>query len=197
MTRSYPDLEGLDDAGWHTQSLCAEWDVQQVVGHMVGTATTKKLNFVMGVVRQRGNLDAFLAHIVARNSAGTPAQTLAAFKQTMHNRNAPPGPDVMWLGEAIIHSEDIRRPLGMSYDYSVPAVGQVADFYARTNLLFGAKKRISGLSLVATDVEWHHGKGDVVSGPILSLLMTMTGRDAHLNDLEGSGLEQYRDRVAH
>jgi hypothetical protein len=67
-------------------------------------------------------------------------------------------------------------------------VVEVADFFKKSNLIIGAKRRIDGLSLRATDVTWSHGSGPEVAGPILSLVMAMTGRKAALGDLSGEGV---------
>ena len=32
------DLDGLDQAGWDTPSLCAPWTVRRALGHMTATA---------------------------------------------------------------------------------------------------------------------------------------------------------------
>jgi hypothetical protein len=74
-------------------------------------------------------------------------------------------------------------------------VVEVAGFFAKSNLLIGTKRRIEGLSLRATDVSWSHGSGPEVSGPILSLLMAMTGRKAALDDLSGEGVATLRSRA--
>jgi hypothetical protein len=52
-------------------------------------------------------------------------------------------------------------------------------------LIVGAKTRIAGLSLKATDTDWSHGDGPEVAGPILSLVLSMTGRGVALTDLAG------------
>jgi hypothetical protein len=41
----------------------------------------------------------------------------------------------------------------------------VADFYAGSNMLIGAKNRITGLKLRATDAAWSHGDGPEAAGP--------------------------------
>ena len=69
-----------------------------------------------------------------------------------------------------------------------------ADFYKGSNLLIGSKKRIEGLTLSATDAEWSHGTGPEVAGPILSLVMAMTGRKEALDDLTGDGATTLRSR---
>jgi hypothetical protein len=74
------------------------------------------------------------------------------------------------------------------------AVVAVADFYKGSNLLIGAKKRIEGVTLKATDTDWSHGSGPEASGPMLSLVMAMTGRRAALDDLAGPGVDTLRRR---
>jgi uncharacterized protein (TIGR03083 family) len=99
------------------------------------------------------------------------------------------------LGEAILHGEDIRRPLGIAHSYPPEAVTRVADFYKGSNLLLGSKKRIAGLTLRATDVDWSIGTGPEVSGPAMSLLLAMTGRRAGLDGLSGPGLATLQSRM--
>ena len=53
-----------------------------------------------------------------------------------------------------MHSEDIRRALGIQHEYPTDAVVTVADFYKGSNLLIGSKSRIAGLTLRATDADW-------------------------------------------
>jgi uncharacterized protein (TIGR03083 family) len=99
-----------------------------------------------------------------------------------------------WLGEAVIHGEDIRRPLGISHVYAPAALTRVADFYKKSNLIVGAKKRIAGVTLRATDADWTHGSGPEVAGPLVALILAMTGRTAVLEDLEGGGVDLLRGR---
>ena len=97
-----------------------------------------------------------------------------------NSTSAPPGPKASWLGEVVIHGADIRRPLGIPHTYASDTVRQVIDFYKGSNMLIGAKNRIAGLALHATDDDWQHGQGDAVEGPLLSLLLAMTGRASAL-----------------
>jgi hypothetical protein len=41
---------------------------------------------------------------------------------------------------------------------------------------------------VATDSEWSYGDGPAVSGPLLALVLAMTGRTGAHDDLSGEGL---------
>jgi hypothetical protein len=85
----------------------------------------------------------------------------------VEDTTAPPGPVDSWIGE-VVHSADIRRPLGIPYAPPVTTSRQVADFYKGSNLLIGAKTRIADIHLVATDTDWTHGSGPEVRGPLLS-----------------------------
>jgi hypothetical protein len=48
--------------------------------------------------------------------------------------------------------------------------------------------------LRASDANWSHGTGPEVSGPILSLVMAMTGRKQADDDLAGEGVATLRSR---
>jgi uncharacterized protein (TIGR03083 family) len=106
----------------------------------------------------------------------------------------PPGPAATWLGETIVHGEDIRRALGIKHAYPADAVVTVADFYKGSNLLIGSKNRIAGLTLRATDADWSHGTGPEVKGSVLSLVLAMTGRTVADDDLAGDGVTTLRSR---
>ena len=67
--------------------------------------------------------------------------------------NHPPAPVMAMLGEIVVHSQDIGRPLGMTHQISPEALIAVADHWKAANLLIGAKRRIGGLKLRATDVD--------------------------------------------
>jgi uncharacterized protein (TIGR03083 family) len=99
------------------------------------------------------------------------------------------------LGETVIHAEDIRRTLGIPHDYPTDDLVRVADFFKGSNLIIGAKRRVAGLTLQATDTHWSHGTGPTVSGPMLSLVMAMTGRKGVLPDLTGDGVATLQQRA--
>ena len=188
------DLAGLADNDWATPSLCEDWSVREALAHMTGTAQTTPLGFFGGLIGSKFNFGAFIDKQIRRNLGETPADTLANFRAMQHATDAPPGPKLSWLGETIVHAEDIRRPLGISHDYPTDAVIQVAGFYKNSNTLIGSKSRIAGVQLKATDADWSHGVGELVEGPMVSLLLAMTGRKQALDDLTGPGTETLRQR---
>jgi uncharacterized protein (TIGR03083 family) len=185
------DLDRLEDAQWSTQSLCEAWTVEQVLAHMTSTAQMTSSKFFAGFMVSGFNFPRFAEEGIKQHRGSSPVETLANFRKQQHSTKSPPGPKVTWLGETIIHAEDIRRPLGITHDYPVDAVRQVLDFYKGSDTLIRAKSRIAGLTLVATDADWTHGQGPVVEGRMIDLLMAATGRKAALDHLTGDGVQTF------
>jgi hypothetical protein len=117
-----------------------------------------------------------------------------ALRSRVAARTAPPGPAASWLGETIVHGEDVFRALNGYREHPIEHVIAVADFYKNSNLLIGTKNRINGVTLVATDTDWRHGAGPEASGPAIALVLAMTGRKAALDDLTGEGVGVLRER---
>lgn len=188
------DLAGLTDQQWSTPSLCEGWTVLEVLGHMTATAKTTPGAFFTKFLGAGFNLAKMQNKDIATETAGSAQGALAGFIATAGSSSHPPGPNDTWLGEVIVHAEDIRRPLGITHAYPTDAAVRVADFYKGSNLIIGAKKRIAGLRLSATDADWSTGQGAEVSGPITSLVMAMTGRKAALAELSGDGVAVLQGR---
>jgi uncharacterized protein (TIGR03083 family) len=188
------DLAPLTDDQWATPSLCGQWSVRDVLAHLTATAKITPPKFFGKLVLAGFRLERLQNKDIARERGPSPAATLAGFRAQVGSRKHPPGPTESWLGEVIVHGEDIRRPLGLRHAYPLAAVATVADSYKRSNLIIGTKKRIAGLRLQATDTDWSHGDGPEVRGPIVSLLIAMTGRQAGLADLSGDGVALFRQR---
>ena len=140
------------------------------------------------------NFDRFANGQIAKRRGPNPEATLSEFRRLRDSTSAPPGPKTSWLGEVVVHGADVRRPLGIGHTYPPDAVREAIDFYKGSNLLIGSKKRVDGLALVASDDDWQHGQGERVEGPLLSLLLAMTGRGAACDDLTGPGVQTLRSR---
>jgi uncharacterized protein (TIGR03083 family) len=188
------DLAGLTPAQWQTPSLCSGWSVHDVLAHLVATAKETPAGFFRGMVASGFRISRLTEKRIAEERAGGPEATLEAFRGVENATSAPPGPALSWLGEALVHAEDIRRPLGIGHAYPLAAVTEVTGFYAGSNVLIGGKRRVDGLTLRATDIDWSHGSGPLVEGPAVALMLATTGRRAALADLRGPGVEILRSR---
>jgi len=188
------DLAGLSDEQWDTPSLNEEWTVRHTLAHMTATAHTGPLGFLVGMARGGFRFSEFTDIAIAGHYGFTPAETLAGFRAIQRSKKSPPGPRIAWLGETIIHAEDIRRPLGIRHDYPAEAVARCLDFFKSSNTLIGTKRRIDGLSLAATDQDWQYGAGLAVRGRAIDLLMAATGRGSVCANLTGSGVATLESR---
>jgi uncharacterized protein (TIGR03083 family) len=169
--------------------------VRDVVGHLIATAQTTPPAFFGRMIAHGFRLPAMVADGIRKTITGrTDAELAELYRSLVNSRNAPPGPAASWLGETIVHGEDIFRAIGAYRDHPPEHLSAVADFYAGSNLLIGAKNRISGVRLEATDAGWRHGTGPAVSGPAVAIVMAMTGRQVALDDLSGPGVAILRDR---
>ncbi len=189
------DLAALTAEQWATRSLCQDWAVRDVFGHMIATARMTPPAFFAAMARAGFRFSIMSANLIAAEATATPAEALAEYRKLLTATTHPPGPAEAMLGEAVIHGEDIRRPLGIKREYPAEAVIRVADFNKGSNLLIGSKRRIAGLALKATDLDWRTGAGPEVTGPALSLVLAMTGRATALGDLSGDGVTTLRSRM--
>jgi uncharacterized protein (TIGR03083 family) len=83
------------------------------------------------------------------------------------------------LIDALVHTQDVLRPLGIDREMPVEAAAFAADRAYRGAFFFGTAGRLRPLRLVATDTGWVRGRGDrVVEAPMQELLMFVTGRAA-------------------
>ena len=188
------DLEGLTDEQWRTASLCTGWSVHDVLAHQCGTADMNPGKFFVRFAAAGFNFPRFADQQIERYRGTTPAETLETFRRLQHSTSAPPGPKTSWLGEVLVHNEDIRRPLGIEHDPPADAVRQVMDFYQGSNTLIGTKTRIADLTLRATDQDWSHGSGPLVEGRLIDVLLAATGRASACDRLRGDGVTTLRLR---
>lgn len=188
------DLAGLTPEQWTTQSLCSEWNIHQVLAHQLSAAKMTPPKFFGKFAAAGFNFSKFAAKQVAVESVEGPAATLAAFRAAEPRETAPPGPKDTWLGEAFVHGEDIRRPLGITRAYPLPEVARAIALYAKSNAIIGGKTRVAGLTLKATDTDFSVGSGPLVEGPAISLLLAASGRKSALDELSGPGVETLRER---
>ncbi|MCW2778172.1 MAG: hypothetical protein JWN17_1897 [Frankiales bacterium] len=180
---------------WRTPSLCAGWTVGALAAHLLASAEQTPGRFLAGMVTSGFRFGALMERDIAARAALTPEQVADRLLLRTTTTNKPPAPAVAMLGEVVVHSEDLRRPLGLPGRVDKDAADLCLDMYSRANVPVGGKRRIAGLRLVSTDTAWSCGDGPDVTGPATSLLLAMTGRSAGLSDLTGEGVPALRARL--
>ena len=183
-------LAKLDDEQWNSPSLCALWRIRDVLAHLTaGAEGAFGIGAIFGGMLRHGfNYNRWVAADGQVRGQQDPAVVLKALRNAADNRKALPGSrPVRGLMHVLVHGQDICRPLGITRDLPRAHLVPVADFVKDDVHIFGAKKRIAGLKLTATDMDWSHGKGPEVTGPAEALVMMMAGRLAAVDDLSGEG----------
>ena len=190
------DLAAIDAAQWAHPSLCEQWVVEDVVAHLTAAASIGPLRWFASVLGARFDFDLHNDRRLAEHRGATPAETLEHFRRIVTSTKSPFGPTAAWLGEVIVHAQDIRRPLRLVRLPQVGAVTEVARFYARRNFTVASRTAIVGLRIEATDGPFATGAGPLVSGTTLALTMAMAGRGSYCDDLTGPGVSILRGRCS-
>ncbi|PRB40727.1 hypothetical protein CQ020_14895 [Arthrobacter sp. MYb23] len=190
------DLERLPTAQWQTPSLCAGWDIHDVLAHVIDSAKTTRLNFIRRMIASRMDFDRDNAVGVELEKTADPAQTLNGLRAVLSRTSGPPASLATRLVEAFVHGEDIRRPLGIRRDYPAEHVAAALSYQVRTTTKMGGGKEIAeGWRLVATDTSFQHGTGPAVEGTALALLLAVSGRPIDQDELSGPGAPVFRQRL--
>jgi uncharacterized protein (TIGR03083 family) len=189
-------LATLSPDQWKQPSLCGGWTVRQTAAHIVTGAEQTTSRFLGHMVVNGFRFNTMMDHDAKKMAEHAPDEIISRLRSRTNTTNRPPAPVMTMLGEIVVHSDDIRRPLGIKGDASPDALIACLEMYKATSFPVGTKRRIEGLRLVATDVDWSYGSGPEVTGMAMPLMMAMTGRAAGLDDLGGEGLATLRQRMA-
>jgi uncharacterized protein (TIGR03083 family) len=190
-------LSELDDAQLATPSLCLGWDVKTVAAHLVSVFADSFWIFMRRAVRRRSMARAI--DELARRRAELPAAAIAAtLRRHADHPLSPPlfGP-VDPLADILVHSGDIRIPLGLPFQPD-PELAALALNFLTGPWPFGFVPlgRLGGISLHCTDLDRFWGSGAEIHGPVAALMMSVVGRTALLHMLDGPGVPLLRRRLA-
>ncbi len=192
-------LRGLPEQQWQTPSLCQGWTVHHVLAHLTTPFLIGRAAMGMRFLRGRGvagGMDNAARELAQRR----PQELLDVLEQNAGSTIGPPGLGLVPpMADAIVHSVDIRWPLGDPHDDH----GNPSRLLPVLDFLMGPKSaagflppgRRRGLRLVATDQSWAHGKGAEISGPSLALVLGLLGRAPALAELSGPGVPVLTGRL--
>ena len=189
------DLAGLDAEQWQHGTLCGEWDVEQVVAHLTAAASLNQWQWLRSMLAARFRPDVHNQRQLAQHCGSTPAETLDRFSAVITSTRAPSSHTPAYLGEVVVHAQDIRRPLGLVRTPGVDALTPVADFFARRDFTVASRTHVADLQLRADDGPFATGTGPLVTGSTLALVMSMAGRVSYVAELDGPGVPTLRSRL--
>ena len=196
--RRVADLVGsLSPQQLDAPSLCGQWTVKQVAGHLLAAVAAPRWLVVPLMLRSGFNIhkaNARLAQLMARRPA---ADLAAGLRDNAENPFRPP--IVGYPGQLTdlqVHGQDIRRPLGLPHGLRPDRLRVSLSFLVGGRAPgFVPKGRPAGLRFETTDLDWAWGSGPVVRGAAEAVMLALAGRTIVLAELDGDGVTVLRDRL--
>ncbi|GAA4379934.1 maleylpyruvate isomerase family mycothiol-dependent enzyme [Paeniglutamicibacter cryotolerans] len=189
------DLAGISPAQWQHETLCVQWDVEQVLAHLTAAASLNQWRWMRSMIGARFRPDVHNQRRLREQLGSTPAETLDRFRSVINSSIAPSSHAPAYVGEVFVHAQDIRHTLGLVHSPSVDALTVIAEFYASRNFTVASRTHSEGLRLQADDGPFAAGTGALVTGSTLALVMAMAGRVPYLEELRGPGTGILRARL--
>jgi len=128
------------------------------------------------------------SRVAAVRSPLTHEEIVATIRGFVGSRRRAPGvSELEPLIDVLVHAQDIAIPLGL--DHPVPADAATVAIERILHLNHGPFRLappLRGVRLVATDVDWAYGEGQVVEGPIRWVMLAAAGRAVARDHLDGA-----------
>ena len=157
------------------------------MAHLTAAASLDRWRWVRSMLGARFRVDVHNQRRMAEHRGRTPAETLELFRAIIASTTAPSGHTPAYLGEVVVHSQDIRQPLGLARTPDIDALTPVAHFFARRDFTVPSRTTVAGLQLRADDGPFATDSGPLVTGSTLALVMSMAGRAPYLYQIDGPG----------
>jgi uncharacterized protein (TIGR03083 family) len=196
-------LEELTPEEWDQPSLCERWTVRDVAGHLTLQQMTLGSALLLAL-RHPGGVN-HLLDASSRERAKLPTDRLIAEIRGMvgSRRHVIGMTPLETLIDNVIHGQDIAVPTGRVLE--VPPVVAATAASRVWDDQFSSKGRrkakvfrklpYEGHRLSATDIDWSVGDGPEIRGPVLALLLLLTGRPAVIPQLDGEGATTLATRL--
>ena len=187
-------IEGLDAEQLQQQSLCAEWTAEGVLAHVTSFVETGFPSFMGTVIGSGFDFDK-ASMKMADKQLKRPVGDVISSLRTKATKSAalPMFPEELTVADTAIHTQDVRRGLGLDGSLDESVQRTVLDFLTTHKMATTLVNRppIDAVRLVATDLDWSFGDGDEITGTAEALMMGLANRDV-LDELDGEGLSAWR-----
>jgi uncharacterized protein (TIGR03083 family) len=187
-------IERLTPEQLDQPSLCSEWTARGVLAHITSFVETGTLRFFATVAGSRFDFDKASQKMANTQLARPVSDVVSSLRAKATKSSALPiFPEELTVADTVIHTQDVRRPLGLDDRPDESVLRTVLDFLTTHKMATTLVNRpsLDGVRLVATDLDWSCGAGNEITGPAEALMMALANRQV-LDELDGPGLAAWR-----
>jgi uncharacterized protein (TIGR03083 family) len=192
--RHFADMiDGLTPEQLDQQSYCEHWSAQGVLCHLTSFAEVTFAGFFRAMRRGRFDFEKVSLGMAAPLLERPVDDVVASLRSRAAKSSALPlFPEALVVSDVLIHTQDVRRPLGLAGELDPGLVRIALDFITshRMAKTFVERRPLDGVRLVATDSDWTFGSGAEITGTGEALLLAIANRPV-LHDLSGDGLAKW------
>lgn len=184
--------EQINESTW-----CEGWDSHHVAAHVATFVEVPLPKFMFTIAKNKGNFDQ-AADVMANALVERPMSDLVATIRAKASKKSvlPIFPSELTMVDAVVHTEDIRRGLGLPGEPDPGLVRACLEFLTtskKAGPLLETKGLLEGLRFEATDSDWTAGDGQLLSGSSIDLLLAIARRPVD-DQLTGDGVSALRAR---
>lgn len=185
-------LAELSPEEWEQDSVCTGWTVKDVAAHVISNPQLGGWEVAKIFARNlgRGYNTMIFREVKRLGASKSRDQVLAEYARYAGSRKKVATTTVIEpMLDALVHHQDILRPLGRTHEMAPEAAAVAADRCRVLPSLMGSRRVVKGTRMVATDLDWVRGSGPTLSGPMQELLLVCAGRGRVAVELSGDGRE--------
>ena len=150
-------LDSMTDEQLNAPTLCEGWSALDVAGHLV-SFVEMSLPVMMGSMAKAGfNADkAWMKNATKYAAMGAPAISQSLRQNASKTAPLKSFPAGVSFTDIAVHTQDVRRPLGLAGELDPEVVRASLDFCTsdKQGKIHVPPKAIAGLRLQATDMDW-------------------------------------------
>ena len=190
-------LETLGPPELDAPSLCSDWTVREVAGHLLAGLTAKPRDLLTEVVRQGFRVNRANAALARRVAAQPLDRLVGQLREHAGRRVKVPVVGARApLIDLLVHGGDMRLPLGAAMPAEPELTVAILDDLTAGHPGLVPRSRLPGLRFVATDLDRTWREGAAVEGTVNDLLMAVSGRPFVLDRLTGAGVPVLAGRLS-
>jgi uncharacterized protein (TIGR03083 family) len=188
-------LAALPAARWDEPTLCARWRVREVVAHITMPFRYSMPRFLLELARSGGRFSRLSDRIATRDAGQLSSDQLVRVLQDnlAHPWKPPGGGFAGALTHDVIHGLDITVPLGLDRPAPADTINLVLGNLATRKGMKYFGVDLSGVCLLATDIDWHYGSGSPVTGTAQTLALVLCGRKLPAGRLSGEQAARFSE----